>query len=195
LIKSGLINVQTIDNSIRVKLVNSNKDYNYFRENFYIGLNKAYLQKEVAVKLAGAQRILKSKDANYSLLIMDAARPGSVSRLMYQKMKDTKYERYIANPEKGSMHNYGIAVDITIMDGSGELLEMGFTPFYKSDFQLYWQFIKMKFGSRLTIRQKRNRKLLSSVMQQAGFRPSSFEWWHFDGLTKSEARKNYEMIE
>jgi zinc D-Ala-D-Ala dipeptidase len=128
-----LINGQTIDNSIRIKLVNSNKDYSYFRENYYKGLNRAYLQKAVAVKLAGDRRILKSKHANYSLLIMDAARPRSVSRLMYQKMKGTKYERYVANPKKGSMHNYGIAVDITIVDGSGELLDMGFTPFYKND--------------------------------------------------------------
>ena len=56
--------------------------------------------------------------------ILDAARPRSVSRAMWEKMKGTKFERYVANPEKGSMHNYGCAVDLSIMK-KNELLDMG----------------------------------------------------------------------
>ena len=194
-IKSGLVDVQTIDNTIQVRLVNSNPDFNYFREDFYKGLNKAYLQKEVALKLADAQKILKSKHANYSLLIMDAARPRSVSKQMYEKFKGTKFEKYVANPQKGSMHNFGIAVDITIVDETGEQIDMGFTPFFKNDLQIYWQFIKMKVGSSLSDHQKKNRKLLSDVMQKAGFKPLSFEWWHFNGIAKNEARRKYQIIE
>lgn len=193
--KAGLIDVQTIDASIQVNLVNSDPDKNYFRANFYSGLNKAYFREEIALKLANAQRILKSKHPSYSLLVMDATRPRSVSALMYKKMKGTKFEKYVANPQKGSMHNYGIAVDITIIDDNGEHIDMGFTPFYKSDFHLYWQFIKMKLSSNLSSNQKANRELLSQIMQQAGFKPLNFEWWHFNGLPKNVARKKYHIIE
>ena len=54
---------------------------------------------------------------------------------MYDKMKGTNFERYVAHPEKGSMHNYGIAVDITIVDERGEDLDMGITPFKKNIIQ------------------------------------------------------------
>ena len=76
--------------------------------------------------------ILKRSHTDYSLQILDAARPRSVSRAMYEQMKGTRFERFVANPSKGSMHNYGIAVDITIVDGNGEELDMGISPFKRS---------------------------------------------------------------
>jgi len=67
-INAGLIDVNTIDSSIQVDLVNSDPNKNYFRENFYNGLNKAYLQKEVAIKLSKAQKKLKARKKGFSLL-------------------------------------------------------------------------------------------------------------------------------
>lgn len=116
-IHAKLVDVNIIDRTIHVDLVNSDPQKNYFRENYYSGLNTAYLQREVAIKLSKAQKLLSAKHRNYSLLILDAARPRSVSQSMYDKMKGTRFEKYVANPQKGSMHNYGIAVDITIVDG------------------------------------------------------------------------------
>lgn len=194
-IKSGLIDVKTIDPTIQVYLVNSDPKRNFFRENYYNGLNKAYLQKEVAVKLAKAQAILKSKHSNYSLQILDAARPRSVSQAMYDKMKGSKFEKYVANPKTGSMHNYGIAVDITIVDEDKKELDMGITPFKKNTIQIYWEYAKKKLGKKLTSEQKKNRKLLSDTMKSAGFFPLSFEWWHYNGMEKEKARKAYKIIE
>jgi D-alanyl-D-alanine dipeptidase len=193
-VEAGLINVHAIDKSIRVDLVNSDPEKNYFRENFYNGLNKAYLRKEVAEKLSLAQKKLKSQFPEYSLLIMDAARPRSISRLMYEKMKGTKFEKFVANPKNGSMHNYGIAVDVTIVDGNDKEIDMGFTPFYKSNLSIYWGYAKLKMFD-LSEAQKQNRKLLANVMKEAGFTPLSYEWWHFDGMPKDEARKKYRIIE
>ena len=193
-IDAGLIDVQTIDKSIRVDLVNSDADKNYFRENFYNGLNKAYLRPEVANKLSIAQKHLKKERPEYSISIMDAARPRSVSKLMYDKMKGTKFEKFVANPQKGSMHNYGIAVDVTIVDGNGDEVDMGFTPFYKSDLSIYWGYAKLKLLN-LSAEQKANRELLSKVMKKAGFIPLSYEWWHFNGMPKDKTRKVSEIIE
>ncbi|MGD9365569.1 MAG: M15 family metallopeptidase [Desulfobacteraceae bacterium] len=194
-IRAGLVDVQSIDPAIKVDLVNSDPKKNYFRENYYDGLDKAYLRKEVAIKLSKAQQLLKMKNEGYALLVLDAARPRSVSRRMYEKMKGTKFEKFVANPEKGSMHNYGIAVDITIVNAKGEELDMGFSPFRKSTIELYWMFAKKKLGYGLTDAQKKNRQLLAHVMVGAGFIPLSFEWWHFNGMPKAEARRRYAIIE
>jgi len=194
-INAGLVDVKTIDATIQVDLVNSDPKKNYFRENYYDGLDKAYLRKEVAIKLLRAQALLKAKHSDYSLLILDAARPRSVSRKMYDKMKGTNFEKFVANTSKGSMHNYGIAVDITIVDGSGEEIDMGFNPFRRSTLELYWTYAKKKIGLELTSEQKNNRKLLADVMIKAGFIPLSFEWWHFNGMRKVEARNKYKIIE
>lgn len=193
-IKAGLVDVHTIDESIKVDLVNSDPDKNYFRENFYGGLDKAYLRSEVAQKLSQAQQYLKSAYPEFSILIMDAARPRSVSRLMYDKMKGTKFEKFVANPNRGSMHNYGIAVDVTIVDGNGKEIDMGFTPFYKSNLSIYWGYAKLKIFN-ISEEQKKNRKLLSTIMKKAGFYPLSYEWWHFNGLPKDIAREKYIIIE
>jgi D-alanyl-D-alanine dipeptidase len=71
---------------------------------------------------------------------------------------------------------------------------MGFTPFYKSDLSIYWGFAKLKVFD-LSETQKDNRKLLSNIMKKAGFIPLSYEWWHFDGMPKDDARKKYIIIE
>jgi len=193
-IEAGLINVHEVDETIKVDLVNSDPDKNFFRENFYNGLNKAYLRKEVAKKLSLAQKYLKSEFPEYSILVMDAARPRGISKLMYEKMKGTKFEKFVANPQKGSMHNYGIAVDVTIVDGNDKEIDMGFTPFYKSTLSIYWGYAKLKMFD-LSEAQKQNRKLLSNVMKKAGFIPLSYEWWHFSGMPKDDARKKYQIIE
>lgn len=191
---AGLKDINSIDSTIEVDLVNSDKRKNFFREDFYRGLQTAYLQKNVIIKLSEAQKILKKIDTSYSLLILDAARPRSVSQKMYDKMKGTKFEKFVAHPSKGSMHNYGIAVDITITK-NGKEIDMGYSPFRKNTLALYWQFLKKKLGKKLTKKQQDNRDLLSSVMKKAGFYPLSFEWWHFNGMKKSDARKKYKIIE
>ncbi len=192
--QSGLVDIKSMDSSIEVDLVNSSKRKNFFRQDFYNGLSTAYLRREVAVKLAKAQKILKNKDSSYSLLILDAARPRSVSQKMYDHVKGTKFEKFVAKPNKGSMHNYGIAVDITITK-NGKEIDMGYSPFRKSTPTLYWQFLMKKLGRKVSKKQNDNRELLSSIMQQAGFIPLSFEWWHFNGMAKDKARKKYKIIE
>jgi D-alanyl-D-alanine dipeptidase len=194
-INAGLIDLHTVDRTIQVDLVNSDPKKNFFRENFYNGLNRAYLRREVAVKLSKAQQILKAKHPDYSLLVLDAARPRSVSILMYGKMKGTRFEHFVAHQDGGSMHNYGIAVDITIVDSEGTELDMGFSPFRKSGLELYWLYARMKLGFELSDEQRENRNLLADTMVSAGFIPLSFEWWHFNGMPKSEARRRYDIIE
>jgi D-alanyl-D-alanine dipeptidase len=114
---------------------------------------------------------------------------------MFEKMKGTRFEKYVANPEKGSMHNYGVSVDVSIVDKAGREIDMGYSPFRKSTVEIYWNYLKSKLGFKLTGEQEKNRKLLNRTMVSAGFIPLAFEWWHFDGMTKAEAGKRYKVIE
>ena len=107
--------------------------------------------------------------------------------MMYDKIKGTTFEKFVANPDKGSMHNYGVAVDITIVDETDHELDMGFSPFRKGTFLIYWLYAKKKLGFKLTDNQRKNRELLADTMVRAGFTPLSFEWWHFNGIPKNDA--------
>jgi D-alanyl-D-alanine dipeptidase len=194
-IEAKLTKLSDVDKSIKVNLVNSNKDNNFFKMNFYGNLNECYLQNEISYKLKKAQSLLKQKHENMSLLLMDCARPRSVSWKMYYKLKGTAFERYVANPKTGSMHNYGSAVDITIIDSDGSYLDMGMNPFYKNRFQLLYAITKNKLSSSLSEEQSTNRFLLKSTMEQAGFKSIKLEWWHFNGFSKEVIRKQYKIIE
>lgn len=194
-IDEGLIDVNDIDRSIKVDLVNSDPAKNFFEEDFYDGLNKAYLRRRIALMLANAQRMLRKGHPTYSLQVLDAARPRSVSRAMYKKMKGTRFEKYVANPAKGSMHNYGVAVDITIVDATGTKLDMGPSPFYKTHAEIYWQYFLTKIGFSLSTEQQHNRAILKHAMLKAGFHPLSHEWWHFNGMKKEDARNVFSIIE
>lgn len=194
-IKNKLISIYSIDKTIKIDLVNSNKNKNFFNKNFYGSLKKCYLQKEIAYKLKKAQKILQNKHKNYSLLVMDCARPRSVSWKMYNQLKNTPFKKYVANPIKGSMHNYGAAVDIMIVDANDKHLDFGMNPFYKEKVSLFYNVIKYKLFPDINKKQEKNRKLLKEVMIKAGFKSISLEWWHFNGYSKSIIRKKYIIIE
>jgi len=194
-LQANLVKLSDVDSSIKVNLVNSNADNNFFKMNFYGNLNECYLQKKIIYKLKNAQIFLKQKKPNLSLLLMDCARPRSVSWKMYNKLKDTPFERYVANPITGSMHNYGSAVDITLIDSNGSHLDMGMNPFYKNRLELLYAVTKNKLFPSLTKEQNKNRLLLKSVMEKAGFKSIKLEWWHFNGFSKKVIRKNYKIIE
>ena len=180
---------------IAVGLVNADPEKNFFRLDLYQGLSRAYLQPVVARKLADAQRLLQQGHPGYSLQILDAARPRSVSRIMFERMKGTKFERFVANPAKGSMHNYGIAVDVTIVDTRGKELDMGISPFKRSTSRIYWDYALTKLGKAPSESQLANRQLLADTMVQAGFIPLRFEWWHFNGMAKETVRRTLKIIE
>lgn len=106
----------------------------------------------------------------FGLKIFDAYRPFSVTQHFWELVKD---ERYVANPARGSNHNRGTAVDLTIIDlKTGEELPMGtgFDNFTDSAHQDFKQ---------LPPEMLRNRLLLKTLMGQQGFKPLNTEWWHY----------------
>jgi D-alanyl-D-alanine dipeptidase len=191
--KMGLIDVRTIDPTIRVVLPYASED-NFTGQVLYESSQYAYLQPEVAAMLAKASQLLQEKYPQYRLLVLDAARPLSVQRKMWNIVKGTPNNIYVANPAKTGLHNYGAAVDVTITNDLGIALDMG-TPydFFGLEAQPDKEKYMLKQG-KLTQTQINNRLLLRNTMKQAGFITYPREWWHFNATTLSNAKIKYTVI-
>ncbi len=192
--RNGLVNIHSLDPGIRVDLKYSSAD-NFLGQDLYGDLEKCWLQREIALKLANAQRILKKKHPEWSLIVFDGVRPRRFQRQMWDLVKGTPAQSYVANPVSGSLHNYGAAVDLSIADAQGRELDMG------TGFDHFGEFAQPRYDERflrqgkLTQEQVNSRKLLRSVMIEAGFLPLQTEWWHFNGMRAKEIRKKYKLIE
>jgi D-alanyl-D-alanine dipeptidase len=192
----GLTSIHDLDSSIRIDLRYADTN-NFLRRNFYDGLRKAYFPCEVALKICNAQALLKMYDPDYSLLILDATRPLHIQQMMWDSLDlppGQKYN-YLAPPYTISLHNYGCAVDVTIVDTrTNKELEMGsdFDHFGKLSEPVYeWKFLK---SGELSGEALENRKLLRKVMQSAKLNPITSEWWHFNYCTKEFAAANFTLI-
>jgi zinc D-Ala-D-Ala dipeptidase len=130
--------------------------------------NQTFLREPAAMALQKVQRELNQK--GLGLKIFDAYRPYSITIKFWELIKD---ERYVANPSKGSGHNRGLAVDLTIIDlNTGLELDMGtgFDNFTDSAHHNFEQFSQQVL---------QNRSLLKEVMLKHGFKLLETEWWHY----------------
>jgi len=143
-------------------------EYNFTKKVLYPSA-KIYLRHNAAVQLLKVNDFLK-RTFNYRLKIFDGYRPLSVQKIMWKILPD---ERFVANPAKGSRHNRGCAVDVTLVDSNGLELEMG-TPY--DDFT---EKAAPEYPD-ISDRAKSNRKILNIAMMQFGFIRLETEWWHFD---------------
>lgn len=191
----GFIDLQSLEPSIRVDLKYSTTD-NFIGANMYGMLCRAYLEKGFAQKVAKAQRLLRSRYPNYSLLVYDAARPMSVQRRMYQAVAGTPQSIYVAPSGKGGRHNYGVAVDLTITDAQGKPLDMG-TPFdYFGEEAHLGQEERLRKQGKISSQAIHNRALLQETMSLVGLRPYQKEWWHYqERIPMSEVRKRYQRLD
>jgi D-alanyl-D-alanine dipeptidase len=132
------------------------------------GTTSSFLRAPAAAALAVVQKELGEK--GLGIKIFDAYRPYSVTVRFWELVKD---ERYVANPAKGSGHNRGIAVDLTLIDrATGKELNMG------TGFDNFTDTAHHSF-SQLEENILQNRLLLKSTMENHGFRSLETEWWHY----------------
>jgi D-alanyl-D-alanine dipeptidase len=189
----GLVNIQKVDSTISVDLMYAKSD-NFVGEKMY-NFNEAYLHPKAAEALKKANKLLKEINPNLHLRVYDAARPMRVQQKMWNKVKGTAQQNYVSNPANGGgLHNYGLAVDVTIADSRSDTLPMGttidaLTPISHIDRE--GELVKDGKISKVAAK---NRLLLRTIMKKAGFRPLRSEWWHFNYTTRSDARKNYKVI-
>jgi len=191
----GLVNIADLDSSIAVSLLYATPN-NFVGEIMYDDLTEAYLHPEAAEALLKAQRLLKEKHPDYTLIIYDATRPMFAQRKMWDLVKGTSKSIYVSNPSRGGgLHNYGLAVDISILDENGVPLDMGtIVDHLGPEAHITNEADLVKKGV-ITGQAKQNRELLRSVMRGAGFRALHSEWWHFNLYSREVAKKNYKLID
>lgn len=192
--KAGFVNVREKDPTIFVSLMYSRKD-NFTGTVLYTELREAYLHPTAMAALKKAQKRLKQLRPDLSLKVYDAARPMSIQQKMWDKVKNTSKNIYVSNPAHGGgMHNYGMAVDITLCNLRGDTIPMGTKIDYMGAAAHIDKEQQLVARHRISRQALANRRLLRSVMRYAGWRPLRTEWWHFNMCSRATARKYYEVI-
>lgn len=196
MINSGLVNVQDLDSTIVVDIRYATTN-NIVGKDIYGGLTRAYLQPEVAQMLVKAQQFIKKTEPEYSIIVFDAARPRSAQQELWDAVDApfTEKIKFLANPANGSIHNFGAAVDVGLVDIYGILLDMGTDYDYMGELAYPVLEQQMIQQGQLQPFQAENRKLLRKAMRQAGFWGIQTEWWHFNACSRAEARERYSIIE
>ncbi|MFC4666062.1 M15 family metallopeptidase [Falsiporphyromonas endometrii] len=194
MVRAGMVNLQEVCPDIKVDLKYATSD-NFVGCDMYGDLKHAFLEKGFANRVVRAQRYLQSLHPGYSLLIYDAARPISVQRKMYSLVAGTPNKVYVANGNRGGRHNYGVAVDLTIVDDKGEPLDMGTKfDFFGKEAHCDNEAALTQQGL-LSVEAHKNRELLRTVMKYVGLVPYRREWWHFEETLKMpQVRSKYSLL-
>jgi zinc D-Ala-D-Ala dipeptidase len=141
---------------------------NFMHKKLYPDYAEAWLLKQAADSLAMVQKDLAAR--GYKLKVWDAYRPYRVTKAMWHKIQD---ERYVANPAKGSGHNKGVTVDITLEEiSTGKELNIG------TAFDNFSDTASHSFKG-LSAEVLQNRLLLRTAMLSHGFAAYEKEWWHY----------------
>lgn len=186
-IKGNSIALQKIDDTTFVNLRSVNNDFildmKYATKNNFMKQN-VYECSECYLRLKTIKQLIKANNdflkLGYRIKIFDCYRPLDIQKKMWEIVPNADY---VADPKKGSVHNRGGAVDITLVDNKGNELDMG-TPFdffgeeARHDFQNHTDEIK------------KNRAFLKEIMLKNNFISFDSEWWHYNlvtGLTEKLA--------
>ncbi len=168
---------------------------NFVGRDVYGDFDRCFLHRIAAEKLQAAVKNLGSAKPGWKFLIFDCLRPRTVQRILFEKVKGTAQEKYVADPDKGSIHNYGFAVDLSLADEHGREIDMGtgFDSFEAvAEPRREAEFLK---SGELSQTQVANRMILRDAMTGAGFIQLPYEWWHYDALPKSDVHGKFRIVE
>jgi D-alanyl-D-alanine dipeptidase len=167
---------------------------NFVGRDLYSPFDCAWLHRDAAAALERVVAWLKDRRPGCMPLVLDALRPQRVQQQLWDALAGTNLQMYLANPQRGSIHSFGMALDITILDEAGRELDMG-TGFDDMT-ELSHPALEERFlaGGALTTDQVANRRLLRDAMFQAGFVGINTEWWHFDCGDRNLVRQTFRRV-
>lgn len=184
--------------SIRLNLIYASTN-NFVKQNLYGIFNRAFLHRIAADKLKIAEAMLVQNYPKYKFVLYDALRPRSIQQKLWDSFTPPPGQKktdYIAEPKRGSLHNFGIAVDISILDERDRELDMGTIVDSFSRLAQPATENEMLATKKLSTKQYYNRLILRKIMLAAGFQIQSTEWWHFNALSKAEFKiHNLKIVE
>jgi len=170
--EAHLVELITLDNTIKL-------DIRYATDQNFVGRPvypeaRAFLQKPAAEAVVRVHRTLKKQ--GLGIVIFDGYRPWTITKLFWDVVPEDK-RKFVADPAKGSKHNRGCAVDLSIFDlKTGQLIDM------PSGYDEFTERASPNYAGG-TQQQHANRELLRKLMEDEGFTVNPNEWWHFDYKT------------
>ncbi|MES2632688.1 MAG: M15 family metallopeptidase [Pseudomonadota bacterium] len=168
---------------------------NFVGRNLYGTLDCAWLHERAAAGLARAAVLLEARAPGHRLLVLDALRPHRVQIQLWDHLDGTDLRQYVADPARGSIHSFGMALDATIIDPQGHELDMG-SGFDEMTELSHPRLEDLHLASgELTEAQVRNRQLLRGVLTESGFSGVDNEWWHFDMLDRQYVRETFTRVD
>ena len=168
---------------------------NFIGFDLYGSLDCAWLHHLAAEGLERAVAFLAREAPGHRLLVLDALRPHRVQVRLWDYLEGTDLRQYIADPARGSIHSFGMAVDVTLLGPDGRELDMG-TGFDEMR-ELSHPRLETEHLARgeLTPQQVRNRRLLRDALCGNGFQGIDNEWWHFDMLDRRHVRAHFTRVD
>ena len=183
--ENSLKSLVTVADTTFVRLADYSNDFEYdlryATENNFLKA-KVYDCAECYTRVKTAKALIKAnKDfikQGYKIKFFDCYRPNSVQYKMWEIVPNPQY---VANPVKGSIHNKGGAVDITLVTIGGDALDMG------TDFDFFG---RKAYHDNMDLPQEilHNRKVLKETMEKHGFWSVRTEWWHYNFSSASNDR-------
>jgi D-alanyl-D-alanine dipeptidase len=164
---------------------------NFVGRDLYSPLDCHWLHQDAAAALENAVGWLAARKPGYKLLVLDALRPQRVQEQLWAALQGTELLGYIAEPTRGSIHSFGMALDLTLLDAQGQELDMG-TGFDDLS-ELSHPALEQAFLAcgELTPQHIQNRRWLRDAMLHNGWHGINTEWWHFDCGDRQQVRKHY----
>ncbi|MCX8473618.1 MAG: M15 family metallopeptidase [Sediminibacterium sp.] len=166
---TDLVELKKLDSTFKLDIRYATEN-NFTHKKVY-NQARAFLQRPAAEALVAVNQELRKM--GYGLLIFDGYRPWNITKIFWDLTPDS-LKNFVANPTKGSKHNRGCAIDLSLYDlKTGQEIEMpsGYDDFTNKSYSKYQ-------GG--TILQRKYRDLLKKLMTQHGFLVYDYEWWHFD---------------
>lgn len=168
---------------------------NFVGHDLYGSLDCAWLHHLAATGLERAATLIAREAPGHRLLVLDALRPHRVQIRLWDHLEGTDLRQYVADPARGSIHSFGMALDATLIDAEGRELDMG-SGFDEMAELSHPQLEATHLAAgKLTPAQHRNRELLRIALRGGGFQGISNEWWHFEMLDRQHVRQHFTRVD
>jgi D-alanyl-D-alanine dipeptidase len=167
---------------------------NFAGRPLYGGLDCAWLRSEAAQGLLRAAAWLAAMRPGWTLRVLDALRPQRVQEAIWRDVEGTPMAHYFAHPVRGSIHSFGMAVDLTLLQPDGQEADMGSgydEMNERSHPALHAEHLALGV---LSVEQITHRGWLAAAMRQGGFDGIATEWWHFDHGDRDAVRASLPRV-
>jgi len=184
-----LDSIAAVDHDLRYATTN-----NFDGRVLYDGIDCAWLRSEAAAGLEAAAAWLADAAPGHRLRVLDALRPQRVQEAIWRDIAGTPAEHYFAHPERGSIHSFGMAVDVTLRDAAGRELAMG-SGFDAMTLASHPSLEAEQLAAGAITREHiAAREMLRGAMAAGGFAGIPTEWWHFDHGDRDGVRREFPRV-